>query len=82
MIISRPFFSFHFFKILILQIVSGIKGQKMTQTDEKVCPSPPVAQEIDIIQLTFIAYMCKIIVSQSICFQFFKMFVFLGPQRC
>ena len=54
----------------------------MTQTDKKVCPSPPVAQEIDIIQLTFIAYMCKIIVSQSICFQFFKMFAFLGPQRC
>ena len=52
----------------------------MTQTDKKVCPSPPVAQETDIIQLTFIAYMYKIIVSQSICFQFSKMFVFWVPR--
>ena len=52
----------------------------MTQTDKKVCLSPPVAQETDIIQLTFIAYMCKIIVSRSICFQFFKIFVFCVPR--
>ena len=35
--ISRCFL--HFFKILILQFVSGIKGQKMTQNDKKFCLS-------------------------------------------
>ena len=67
---------FHFFKILILQIVSGVKGQRMTQTDKKFCPSPSVAQEPDIMRLTFIAHMCKIIISPSICFQFFRIVIF------
>ena len=70
------FFYFNFLKIFILQIVSGVKGQRMTQTDKKFCPSPSVAQEPDIMRLTFIAHMCKIIISPSICFQFFKIVIF------
>ena len=42
--ISRRFV--HFFKILILQIISGVKGQKMTQNDKKLCLSHPISQEL------------------------------------
>ena len=35
--ISRCFF--HFFNILILWVVSGVKGQKVTPKDKKFCPS-------------------------------------------
>ena len=29
---------FHFFKILIFQVVRRVKGQKMAQNDKKLCP--------------------------------------------
>ena len=36
---------FHFFKILILWFVRGIKGQKMTQNDKNFCRLRLVSQE-------------------------------------
>ena len=50
--ISRCFF--HFFKILILQIVSGLKGQEMAQNDKKFCLSHSVSQEPYIIFVTHV----------------------------
>ena len=37
MIISPGVF-FHFFKILIFQVVRGVKGLKLVQNDKKFCP--------------------------------------------
>ena len=40
MIVSPSIFSsFFFFLILIFQVVSGVKGQKMTKNDKKFCQS-------------------------------------------
>ena len=33
------FFFFHFFKILIFQVVRGLKGQKMVQNEKELCVS-------------------------------------------
>ena len=41
--------SFQFFKILIVQVVGGVKGQKMAQNDKKFCPSYLVSQELYIV---------------------------------
>ena len=47
---SRCFF--HFFKILIFQVVSWVKGKKMTQNNKKLCLSHSISQESHIWCLT------------------------------
>ena len=39
------FFFFIFFKILILQVVRGVKEQKMSQNDKKICLLHSISQE-------------------------------------
>ena len=56
--ISRCFL--HFFKNVILVIVSGVKEQKMTQNEKKFCPSRSIFQVPYTIWLSFIVHMCKI----------------------
>ena len=72
--ISRHFF--HFFKILILWIVGGVKGQKMVQNDKTFCLSYSISQE-PYIWLWFLVHMCKIMESPAI-FSFFKSLIFGG----
>ena len=57
MIISPGVF-FHFFKILILWVLTGVKGQKMIQNYKKICLLHPISQERYII-LSFMVHMCK-----------------------
>ena len=49
MISPGAFFIFSFFKMLVLQVVKGVKGQKMAQNDKKVCLSHILYQELCII---------------------------------
>ena len=67
---------FHFFKIWIFWTVRGIKGQKTVQNDEKFCRSRSISQELYIIWLWFMVYICKMIISPDIFFHFFKIFIF------
>ena len=74
MIISPGVF-FIFSKILIFQIVSGVKGQKMTQNDEQFClPCLPhlIFQESCIIWSSFMRHMCKRKIYSGIFFIFSK----------
>ena len=73
--ISRQFF--HFFKILIFQVVRGVKGQKMVQNDKKFCLLHSISQEPYIIWLSFMVHMCKMIISPGV-FSFFQNFDFSG----
>ena len=66
------FFFFHFFKILILQTVSRVKGHKMTQNDKKNCLLCPLSWEPSIIWLSFIVHMFKVIISPGVFFIFSK----------
>ena len=75
---SRYFF--HFFETLILRIVSGVKGQKLTQNDKRFCPSRSISQEPYIIWLPFMVLMCKMIISPGVFFNFSK-FWFSGSSR-
>ena len=57
MIIS-PVFFLYFFKILVFWFVSGIKGQKMTQNDTKLCVAP-IYQEAYTIWSRFLVHIYK-----------------------
>ena len=68
---------FHFSKILIFQVVSGVKGQKMAQNDKKFCLSHFILQEPYIIWLSFMVHLCKMMISPGL-LSFFQNFDFLG----
>ena len=70
MIISPGVF-FHFFKIFIFCVVTGVKLQKV-QNDKKLCRSCSMSQEPCIIWSLFMIHMCKRIISTGVFFQFFK----------
>ena len=72
--ISKCFF--HFFKILIFWVVSGVKVQKMVPNDKKFCLSLQ-SQESYIIWLSFVVHLCEMMISSGI-FLFFQNFGFLG----
>ena len=76
MVVSPGVF-FHFFKILIFQVVSGVKGQKMVQNDKKICCSRYLRNQrsSDDLHLWY-TYMYKRIISPRIFFIFFKILVF------
>ena len=67
MVISPGFF-FHFFKILVLQIVSAVKWQKVTQSDKKLYLLLSLSQEPYIIWLSVMVHMCKMIICKMIKF--------------
>ena len=71
--ISRS--SFHFFKILIFQVVSGVKGQKMVQNDKKLCLLCSISLKPYIVWLTFMVHICKRI-SLGFVFIFFRILMF------
>ena len=62
---------FLFFKILIFQVVRGVKGQKMIQDDKTFCPSSSISQEPYIMLLSFMVHLCKMI-SLAVFFIFSK----------
>ena len=72
MVISPGFFFvfllffFHFFNILIFQVVSGVKGKKMTQKDKKFSLLHSISQELYIIWLSFLVHIFKMIISPCI----------------
>ena len=76
MIICSGIFFFHFFKILIFQVVRGVNVQKMVQNYKKFCPSHSISQELYIIWLSFMVHMCKMIISPDVFFHFFKVLIF------
>ena len=70
---------FHFFKILILCVVSGgngIKGQKMVQNEKKFCLLCSISQESYIIWFSFVVLMFKMIIPPGFFFHFFKILIF------
>ena len=67
---------FRFFKILILKVFRGVKGQKMVQNDKKFCASHVISQEPYIIWLSFMLHMCKMIISPGVFFIFSKFWFF------
>ena len=64
---------FHFFKILIFRIVSGVKGQEMAQ-NKKFCLLSFISQEPYIIWLLFMVHLCKMIF--PCVFSFLKILIF------
>ena len=70
------FFFFHFFKILILWVVMGYRGdEKIARNDKKLCLSCSISQEPYII-LSFVVHKCKMI-SPGV-FLIFSKFWFFG----
>ena len=65
-------FFFHFIKILIFQIVNGVKGQTITQNDKILWLSRCISQEPYIIWLSLMIHICKMITSPGIFFIFSK----------
>ena len=68
---------FHFFKILIFQVVRNIKRQKITQNDKKLCLSCLICQKPYIILSSFMVHMCNSIISPGF-FKIYSKFLFLG----
>ena len=60
---------FYFFKVLIFQVVSGVKGQKVAQNDKKFCLSWLTSHHI-------VVHNCKMIISSGIFFVFSKCWSF------
>ena len=71
MIISTCVFSI-FFIFFIFRVVSGVKGQKMVQNEKKIMS---VVLHISG-WLSFMVHMCKMIISPSVFFIFFKCLIF------
>ena len=63
---------FHFFKILIFQIVRWIKGQKMAQNHKKFYPLCLISQEPYIIWSSFMVHFYKTIISPGVFYIFLK----------
>ena len=70
--ISRRFF--HFFKVLIFWVVTGVKGQKIVKMTKK-CLSCSISQEL-YIWLSFMVHKCKMIISLGMFFHFLKILIF------
>ena len=69
--------SFHFFLMLIFQVLRGvIKGQKIVQNDKKFCPSHCIFQEQNIMWLSFMVHIWKMIISLGIFVSFSKFWFF------
>ena len=66
---------FRFFKILIVQVVRGVKVQKMAQNDKKLCLTLNVRNCTYMIVV--FGTMCKMMISLAIFFFFFSKFWFL-----
>ena len=75
MIISTGAF-FHFFNILIFQVVSGVKQQKLAQNNKILCLSHSMSQEPYIIWPSFVVHKCEMIISTGTFI--FSNFWFLG----
>ena len=75
--ISPGLFFVCFFGFLIFWVVSGVKGQKMVQNKKRICLSPCISPESYITWFSFMAHMCKMIISTDIFFIFSK-FWFYG----
>ena len=73
-----PGIFFIFSKLLIFQVVRGVKGQKMVQNNKKFCQPHFISQESFIIWLSFIVHIYKMIISSGLFF-FFSNFWFSGP---
>ena len=67
---------FQFFKILIFQVVRGIKGQKLVQNDKNFCLSCFISQE-SYIWFSFMVQICKMLISPGVFFSF-KILIFRG----
>ena len=82
MIISGGFFYFLF--ILIFQVFSGVKGQKIVQKDKTFCLLHSRSQEPYIIWLSFVVHTCKMIISAGFFFIISKFWFFrlLGGSTC
>ena len=65
---------FYFFQILIFQVVSQVKSEKLTQNDKKFCLSCSMSQEPYIIWSSLVIRKCKIIISIGFSFIFFFFF--------
>ena len=46
----------------------GVKGEKMTDNDKKLCPLHSMSQEPYIIWLSFLVHICKMVISPSVFF--------------
>ena len=69
---------FYFFQILIFQVVSRVKSEKLTQNDKKFCLSCSMSQEPYIIWSSLVIRKCKMIISLGFSFFFFFLFWFFG----
>ena len=72
MISPRVFF--HFFEILIFQVVDRVKRQKMVWNDKKLCASLSISQESYIMWSSLVVHKCKMIFSGV--FHFAKILIF------
>ena len=66
-------FFFHFCKILIFWVV---KGQKTVQNDKTFSLSHSISQEPHIIWFSFMAHICKMIISPGVLLNFLKILMF------
>ena len=73
--ISKHFF--HFFKILFFQVFRVEKGQKSGPKWQKFCSSFSISDESQIMQLSFMIHMCKMIISPVFIFCFFKISIYV-----
>ena len=70
-IISPGGFFLHFFQIFIFGVNSGVKGQKVTQNNKKLCLLHSISQEA-YIWSWFLMHMCKKMTSPDTFFIFSK----------
>ena len=68
---------FHFFKISIFLVVSGVKEQKVAWNDKKLCLLCSISQELYIIWSSFVVDKCKMIICPGV-FLIFSKFWFPG----
>ena len=71
------FHFFYFLKILIFQIVRGVKRQKTVQNNKKICPSHFTSLKPFIIWMPFMVHMCKMMISPYVFFIFSKFWFFM-----
>ena len=79
MMISPGFF--HFFKILIFQVINGGKREKMTQDDKKFCLLCSISLEPYTIWLSFMLHLCKMMIPPGVLFIFFEILIFWVVRR-
>ena len=61
---------------MIIQVVRGVKGQKMTQNDQKLCFLCLISEEPYITWSSFMVHMCKRIIFLGLFVHFFQIFNF------